>query len=485
MLTFKGFLITEGGNVKIGDSTATTMKITPQNRSHVAGDAHEFLHGLHNSFHKETGKHLFGKNAKALNTGSTFSGSTHHLFDKNISDEEFAKHKKEVGDLDVKVPREHMDALHAHLQPGKKIGKYTVIGVKKGPGEHHALISHINGENHQVDFEASDYDKDEPSKFDQFSHSSNWEDVKMGVKGYHHKILLNAAGRDKHKFSIMYGHGSREGDANWHKDIGKMNTTLFGKDANEGNMHSFHGLVQNIKHHVPNQYHQEIYDKFKDATTKAKGINSRKALEHMRNNLVVKDDAPNPEDQVHHTSVVPMAGFAPSHMGHAADLGETLKKLPGTKHVGISGKFEAFTPAERKKLLEKQWGSGTKAHIIKGAGESIRAAHDSLPSTGKKVLHMVVGHDRKSFAEGLKKSLEAGKIKEMEGHKFDDIQIHYPEDTDRSHGMSGTKMRHAAHEGNIEEFHRHLGPMFSRKEATAYMNKVKKGIDTGTVPLKR
>ena len=73
----------------------------------------------------------------------------------------------------------------------------------------------------------------------------------------------------------------------------------------------------------------------------------------------------------------------------------------------------------------------------------------------------------------------------MEGKSFDEIHTHYPEDENRQHGMSGTKMRKAAHEGNLEEFHKHLGPMFSKKEAGTLMSKVKKGIDAGTIPLAR
>jgi len=193
--------------------------------------------------------------------------------------------------------------------------------------------------------------------------------------------------------------------------------------------------------------------------------------------------------EVHHTSVIPLVGFSPiSHMGHQKDLGQALGKLPGTKHVGISGTGEhGFTPEERTSITKKQWGAGHKdtTMAVGGAGETIRRAHDSLPKTGKKVLHILVGHDRRGFAEGLKKSLESGKMKAMEGHSFHEIHIHHPEDTDRSHGMSGTNMRKAAHEGNSEEFHRHLGSMFTRKQSDTVMNKVKTGIEAGKIKLKR
>jgi hypothetical protein len=123
--------------------------------------------------------------------------------------------------------------------------------------------------------------------------------------------------------------------------------------------------------------------------------------------------------------------------------------------------------------------------VVKSAGETVRAAHDSLPEGGRKVLHILVGHDRANFAHGLKKSLEAGKVKEMEGKHFDEIHVHHPEDTDRSHGMSGTKMRDAASKGDVDTFHKHLGPMFSKQEATRHMNKIKGALESGAIKVKR
>lgn len=192
------------------------------------------------------------------------------------------------------------------------------------------------------------------------------------------------------------------------------------------------------------------------------------------------------EEKESHTTVIPMVGFSPiSHMGHAADLGGAMAKLPGSKHIGISKKAVTFTPDERKGILEKQWTAAKpEVHPVSGAGETVRKAYDSMPE-GKRHLHLLVGADRQDRAEGLKKSLEAGKVKEMGEHKFDSITVHTPEDSDRSHGMSGTKMRAAAHQGDSETFHKHMGPAFSRKESDGIMGKVKAGIDSGAIPLKR
>jgi hypothetical protein len=486
----KGFLqyIAEGGNVKLEGVSADPIVMTKENRNPLTTDVTGFLHGLNNEHKLHHGAHLFGPNSSAISSGDAFSGSTHHLFDKNINDEEFAHYKPIVGDLDVKVPKEHLKTLAQHLQPGKTFGKYTVVGHKKSSDGYNALLKHENGQVHQMDFEGADYNQDKPLEFDKFAHSSNWQDVKSGIKGAHHKILLNAIGTDKHKFSVLHGLGSREGDnPNWIKNKKTISSTLFGETAPVENLNSFHGVVQNIKHHIDPQKHQEIYDKYKDSVKKMKGLNSEASLAHMRQHLNVKDKTiTESEQETHHTSVVPITGFVPiSHMGHSKDLGGTLATLPGTKHVGISSKSEAYSPEERKHILERQWGNGVNAHVVSGAGETIKQAHDSLPKTGKKVLHLLVGSDRKSLAEGLKKSLEAGKIKEMEGRSFDEIHIHYPSDADRSHGMSGTKMRQAAADGDIETFHNHLGSSFSREDAIHHMKRFQHGIQNGLIPLKR
>jgi len=491
MKTFKEF-ITEGGNIKVKTSegeiaAAAPFKIT--DRSEQTGHIRDALGAIHDSMNKEHGIHLFGKDKKALKSGSMFAGSTRQLMDKGISDAEFKKHKPTVGDIDAQIPAEHKDKLTAHLTPGKKFGKYTIIGTKKHGNEVSAVMKHDNGEHHQVDFEGVHYDNDEPTKGEQMLHNSSWEDTKVGIKGLHHKILLNAVGGEHHKFSISHGLRSRTDDSDKGvKEPHEVSSKLFGSNADHSKVESFHGVTQLIKKHIPKEQHQAIYDKFKSGLDKIKGTDHGPALAHLRTHLGVKDTiTENTNSDTQHASVIPMVGFSPiSHMGHAKDLGASLKKLPGTKHIGISAKADAFKPEERKEILSRQWGDDNNhVHIVSGAGEAIRRAHDSMSGKGKKVLHILVGHDRAAFAQGLKKSLEEGKIKEMEGHKFDEIHIHHPEDSDRSHGMSGTNMRKAAHEGNSETFHKHLGSMFSRPESDKIMKKVKTGIESGQIPLKR
>ena len=147
MKTFKGYIL-EGGNLVVDDVSAAPIKITDKNRHQVQSDLHGMMSALHDTVKAHTGGEIFGKGQKALHTGSAFSGSTAHLFDKKISDKELVKHKSEMGDADVKVDKKHFDALQPHLQKGSTYGKYTVAGYSKGGGEHHVLMKQAGSRDH-------------------------------------------------------------------------------------------------------------------------------------------------------------------------------------------------------------------------------------------------------------------------------------------------------------------------------------------------
>jgi len=468
--------IFEGGNIK-GPNGETSNPISTKNRSKVANDVSSSLSILHKSFHAATGHHLFGRNEKALQTGSAFSGSSSHLVNPNISDEELHKHKPSMGDIDTQIPKKHLAELHAHLHPGKVFGKYTVVGSKKHGVETSILAKHKDtGEHHQIDFEGVDYHKDEPTKYESFAHSSPWEDTKRGIKGASHKQLLNAAGGEEHKFSSTHGLKSRTDETvPAKKNPEEISKTLFGKDADHSKIHTFHGVTQLIKKHIHPSKHEAIIKKFAERGDVT-------AVKHLRHEL----DTPITEAITagHHAAVVPLVGFSPvSHMGHVKDLGGAMNKTGASvKLIGMSKKAAHFSPMERKDIWNKQSGGDIKAHVVSGAGETIRKAYDALPNDGKpKHLHLVYGHDRKDVAYGVKKALDTGKIKEMGDMRFDHVHVHFPEDNVRSHGFSGTKMRQAAHEKDEPTLKAHLGGAYSKDIS----DKIKVGIRAGHIPLKR
>jgi len=288
MIRFVQFIL-EGGNIKIGDVSAAPFSVTEKNRSERVKDAKDALSELHDSFHNEHGEHLFGKDKKGLASGSIFAGSTRQLMDPKISDSEFAKHKSTVGDMDVQVMKDHGDKLTSHLTPGKRFGKYTVVGTKKHGNEISAVMKHDNGEHHQFDFEKVHYENSEPTPAEQFLHSANWEDTKAGIKGAHHKILLNAAGGTTHKFSISHGLRSRTDESDpGAQHPNDVSARMFGNNADHSKVTSFLGVSDLINNHIPKEQHQAIYDKFKEGVSRLK-VDNEPALAHLRKTLGVHD----------------------------------------------------------------------------------------------------------------------------------------------------------------------------------------------------
>jgi hypothetical protein len=141
---------------------------------------------------------------KLLSSGEAFNGSSEHMFNDKISDEEFKKYKPTVGDIDLTVPAEKLETVFELLKTleGSEIvpGKFWYIGQNRktlGGDQINALFAYRAKKKDaplflQVDFEAVDYAKGRPDAFAKFGHSSAWEDVKEGVKGVFHKYLLRS-----------------------------------------------------------------------------------------------------------------------------------------------------------------------------------------------------------------------------------------------------------------------------------------------------
>jgi hypothetical protein len=485
-IRFKSFIV-EGGNVKVGpkgsETSAAPFSVTAKNRGQKRNDIHHALGSIHDAFHKEHGEHLFGHGQEHLHAGHIYSGSTHDLMDKNISHEEFAKHKPSVGDVDVQVTQDHKNKLESTLKAGHRFGKYTVAGTKKHGNEISAVMKHDNGEHHQFDFQGV---KHPGSESERFLHSSSWHDTKAGIKGAHHKILINAVGGDKHKFSITHGLRSRTDDS----DPGKTHPTevahhMFGHKADHTQIHSFQGVTSLIKKHVPKEQHQAIYDKFKSSVQSQKGTDHEPALSHLRKHLGVKDTVSESltEAAEQHAHAAFMGASPHTHMGHHTDVVGGMGH--GKKFVGLSGKSDVFSDKEREDIANKQSDGKAEFKVEKSAGMTVGRAFHSMKGPGKKVLHLHFGHDRKEMAERLKSSIEAGKIPELQGHKPDAVHIHYPKDENRSHGMSGTKMRTAATESDLPTYKKHLGSNFSDKEAKSIMDRTRVGLMAGKIKVKR
>jgi hypothetical protein len=161
-----------------------------------------FFKRLDALYENEMGESLWPANRLGglISSGVIFSGSSSHLFNKNLTDEEFVNHKPVVGDIDITIPKEKLENLHQLLDSirGRQItSDISLVGQKPSVSHEqiNAIFSYIYDAelpplNIQVDFEAVGYEKGQPSEFVKFARSSDWTDVKGGVKGVFHKYLL-------------------------------------------------------------------------------------------------------------------------------------------------------------------------------------------------------------------------------------------------------------------------------------------------------
>lgn len=198
-----------GGNVVVADSTGKIQKADKAdfrklNRRQFTSAFSLLFRKLDAMYESFAGESLwpFGKISNLLSSGVVFSGSSSHLFNKNLSDEEFVEHKPVVGDIDITIPKERLESLHEMLNTihGRQVTpQITYVGQK--PSTSHDQINAIFSYrfsdedvpiNVQIDFEAVDYEAEKPTDFVKFSRSSDWADVKGGVKGVFHKLVLRS-----------------------------------------------------------------------------------------------------------------------------------------------------------------------------------------------------------------------------------------------------------------------------------------------------
>jgi len=203
---------------------------------------------------KESGEPLWN-DFSVVTSGLAFNGSSTWLFHDDISDDDFVKHKKKVGDIDVTVPSNRMIDLFDVLlkYEEKMIGNIEYIGNNRPSASANQQINavfkfEVPGTDYiaypQVDFEPSDYENDKPTEWDSFSHNSDWTDIQKGFKGVNHKyamtIVAHIISKDFSKLpTIMLDTGADktsfwETTENVGKTIGKLNSKDLPKKETKG-----------------------------------------------------------------------------------------------------------------------------------------------------------------------------------------------------------------------------------------------------------
>jgi hypothetical protein len=186
----------EGGNLSIGDKKADEIDLKVHNRTYMVGLLDKLLNDIDRAFKARTKTPMWSP--ELLKNKQFLGGSSLHFFNtKGISDEEFVKNKPKVGDIDTQIDKNLEGQVEEFLNSitNKKIGDTVFLGFSRGNEQFNGLFEFENPPvKIQIDFEFGRYNPETnaPDDWYRFSHSSDWEDVKAGIKGVFHKYIYRA-----------------------------------------------------------------------------------------------------------------------------------------------------------------------------------------------------------------------------------------------------------------------------------------------------
>jgi hypothetical protein len=190
---FKRTLL-EGGNLEIDGAQAQQIELKVHNRAYIVPILDRLLNAINAEFQQSQGGPLWS--AKVLKTKKYLSGSSLHFFNTDIPDDEFERVKPKVGDIDTQVNKDVEPQLAQWLNSvkGQVVGNSKFLGFSRGNEQYSSLWELTDPPiKVQIDFEFVDYtEKDEPTDWAGFSHSSSWDDLSQGIKGVFHKFLIQA-----------------------------------------------------------------------------------------------------------------------------------------------------------------------------------------------------------------------------------------------------------------------------------------------------
>ena len=189
---FKRNLV-EGGNLAIGQDQADTIDLKVHDRKFMVPLLNKLLVAINNSYASANKQPLWSP--QTLQSRKFLSGSSLHFFDTNIPDDKFVQVKPKVGDIDTQVNKEMEQTLAQFLDAhkGKAVGPATLLGYERGNEQFSSLWAFNDPPiKVQVDLEFVEFEKDQPTDFAAFSHSSSWDDMSEGVKGVFHKFIIQS-----------------------------------------------------------------------------------------------------------------------------------------------------------------------------------------------------------------------------------------------------------------------------------------------------
>jgi hypothetical protein len=199
----------------------TAGKIDSKNRAAMQPAVKQLLVDINNLFTKQYGRPIWSPELIDKEVSTFISGSSKWFMqlrqpnpnfnpqqpvsDTNpkeigITDKDFQRVKKKVGDIDTQIDRRLEPQIEEfiHKNIGANIGSATLLGTKKGSDQWLALWQiHEPPITLQVDLEFSDYTTDArgfeiPTEWAQVSHGSAWEDLELGMKGVFRQWLYRS-----------------------------------------------------------------------------------------------------------------------------------------------------------------------------------------------------------------------------------------------------------------------------------------------------
>ena len=183
----------EGGNLEIDGTQAQQIDLKVHNRNYIVPILNNLLNGINHAYTQSQNGPLWSD--KVLKSRDFLSGSSLHFFNTDLPDDEFTRVKPKVGDIDTQVNKEAESNLAQFLNSvkGQVVGNAKFLGYSRGNEQFSSLWELTDPPiKVQIDFEFVDYEKDKPTDWSKFSHSSDWSDLSQGIKGVFHKFLIGA-----------------------------------------------------------------------------------------------------------------------------------------------------------------------------------------------------------------------------------------------------------------------------------------------------
>jgi hypothetical protein len=184
----------EGGNLAVDGHDAQQIDLKVHNRAYMVPVLDTLLNSINAGFQQSQGGPLWSP--KVLKSKKYLSGSSLHFFNTDIPDEEFERVKPKVGDIDTQINKDSESNLAQYLDSvkGQVVGNSKFLGYSRGNEQYSSLWELTDPPiKVQIDFEFVDYDeKDQPTDWAGFSHSSSWDDLGQGIKGVFHKFLIQS-----------------------------------------------------------------------------------------------------------------------------------------------------------------------------------------------------------------------------------------------------------------------------------------------------